>query len=194
MSVNIENALKIEGWMRPDELQWLAEKASTRRRICEIGSWMGRSTRAIVENAPEDAVVYAVDTWKGTEGPRECALLLKGKPEDWLINQFRANMKEEWIASPHRLRPYQGTSLAGADYLGKGCYGIEFDMIFLDAAHDYDSVKADIKAWLPNLAPDGLICGHDFGGSFPGVARAVLELLPEARKVGAGSIWGWTSV
>lgn len=189
MAINIENALKISGWMRPEELEWLARQASMHRLICEVGSWMGRSTRALADNLPEDGILYAVDTWKGTPGPNECALLLKGKPEDWLIEQFRANIGEALLAGPrYKVRPWQGTSIGGADYLCKH-YQNRFDMIFLDAAHDYANVKADILAWSPFLAPGGLLCGHDFGGSFPGVQKAVLEIFPQAKKVGAGSIW-----
>lgn len=187
--VNIENALKISGWMKPEELIYLAEQASTRKLVCEVGSWMGRSTRAIADNLLEGGVLYAVDTWQGTPGPKECGLLLKDKPEDWLIEQFRANIGAEHLAGPrYKVRTCQGTSLAGADYLCNH-YQNRFDMIFLDAAHDYDSVKADILAWRPYLAPGGLLCGHDFGGSFPGVERACRELIPGVRKVGAGSIW-----
>jgi SAM-dependent methyltransferase len=189
MAVDISNALKIGGWMRPEELQWLAEQASTRKLICEVGSWMGRSTRAMADNLPEGGVLYAVDTWKGTPGPNECAKFLEGKPEDWLFEQFRNNFPAEYFEGPrHRVRPYQNTSLAGADYLCKH-YQNRFDMIFLDAAHDYDNVKADIQAWAPFLKPGGLLCGHDFGGSFPGVQKAVREIYPRAGKVGAGSIW-----
>jgi hypothetical protein len=201
--ISIENALKISGWMKPEELTWLATMASTRKLVCEVGSWMGRSTRAIADNLPEGGVVYAVDTWNGTPGPNECGLLLQGKPEDWLFNQFRANIGEdllhrkitvvengrEYPAERYTVRPYRASSLEGADYLCNH-YTNRFDMIFLDAAHDYDNVKADILAWRPFLAPGGLLCGHDFGGSFPGVQRAVLELIPGAKKVGAGSIWG----
>lgn len=194
--MNIANALKIDGWMRPEELTWLAKQASTRRRICEVGSWMGRSTRAIVDNAPDDAHVYAVDTWMGSNEPKHKELLA-GKPmspnaekpgDNWLMDQFQKNFPESYFMSPHKLRPYQGTSAAGADYLGNH-YGIKFEMIFLDASHDYENVKKDIELWLPNLAEGGLLCGHDYSSSWPGVVQAVREMLPNAKKVGEGSIW-----
>lgn len=199
--MNIANALKIDGWMRPEELTWLAEQASSRRRICEVGSWMGRSTRAIVDNAPDDAHVYAVDTWMGSD-EQVHRQLLAGKPmspnaekpgENWLMDKFQANFPEAYFKTPHKLRPYQGTSSAGADYLGNH-YGIKFEMIFLDASHDYENVRADILAWQSHLAPDGLMCGHDYGASFPGVRQAVDEIYgipkrPQGWKVGQGSIW-----
>lgn len=197
MPVDISNAVKIEGWMTEPELQWLGEQAAKHRTICEVGSWMGRSTRALGDNAL--GVVYAVDTWAGSNEPKHVALLADKHP-DWLFEQFCANigddllknkkwMHENGIEQQYVVRPYRGTSLEGADYLGNGCYNLRFDMIFLDASHDYENVEADLAAWAPLLKPGGLMCGHDFGGSFPGVARAVRNVYPKANKVGAGSIW-----
>lgn len=197
MPIDISNAEKIDGWMKPVEMQWLAEQASTRRLVCEVGSWMGRSTRAIADNLPADGILYAVDTWMGSDEPRH-KQLLAGKPlsphaekpgENWLMDQFCANIGEALLAGPHyKVRPWQGTSIGGADYLCNH-YTNRFNMIFLDASHDYDNVKADILAWRPFLAPGGLLCGHDFDGGLPGLIRAVREQFPNARKVGAGSIW-----
>jgi hypothetical protein len=51
-----------------------------------------------------------------------------------------------------------------------------FDMIFLDAMHDYESVKADIDRWWPKLKAGGIFAWHDYGhGDFPGVKQAVDE-------------------
>lgn len=199
---NIANAEKIEGWMRPEELEWLGTQASTRRIVAEVGSWMGRSTRAIADNLPDNGFVFAVDTWLGSDEPRHKELLAgkalsphaEAPGENWLLDQFRANFPDDYFVKRleneerYRVRTLQETSLGGADYLGHH-YKYRFDMIFLDASHDYENVLADIKAWFPLLAPGGIICGHDFGGSFPGVQRAVLESFPKAHKVGAGSIW-----
>lgn len=48
------------------------------------------------------------------------------------------------------------------------------DFVFIDAAHDYDSVKADIEAWLPKTT--GVIAGHDYVSTYPGVVQAVDEI------------------
>jgi predicted O-methyltransferase YrrM len=199
VTVNIENALKIQGFTNENELRWLAEQASTRKTVVEIGAWKGRSTRAMADNLPEGGVIYAVDTWNGTpEDPHFKELV--GKPEDWLFNQFAANIGEDLLhrekvengvrtAVTYTVRPLREPSLTAARYLGGGCYDIKFDMIFIDAAHDYKAVKDDILAWLPLLAPGGLFCGHDFFPGRGGVIQAVTECFPKARKAGAGTIW-----
>ena len=52
------------------------------------------------------------------------------------------------------------------------------DFVYIDGAHDYDNVKADIKAWAPKVKIGGIIAGDDFY-SFPsgkgGVMQAVTE-------------------
>lgn len=36
------------------------------------------------------------------------------------------------------------------------------DWVYLDAAHDYDSVSKDLSAVLPKMRDAGIICGHDY--------------------------------
>lgn len=59
----------------------------------------------------------------------------------------------------------------------------DVDAVYLDAAHDYASVAADIRAWLPKNRRPGWIMGHDYDLS--AVRQAVLELLgPPDRTTG----------
>lgn len=36
------------------------------------------------------------------------------------------------------------------------------DFVYIDARHDYESVKEDLNAWLPKLRPGGILAGHDY--------------------------------
>lgn len=72
------------------------------------------------------------------------------------------------------------------------------DMVFIDGAHDYDSVVADIAYWLPRTQV--LLCGHDYispepgvNPGFPDVATAVDELIGAERITVAPdtAIWAY---
>jgi predicted O-methyltransferase YrrM len=56
-----------------------------------------------------------------------------------------------------------------------------FDFIYIDGAHDYKSVVADLAAWFPKLAEGGILAGHDWTDKpeHEGVKRAVLEFAAE---------------
>ena len=48
--------------------------------------------------------------------------------------------------------------------------------VYLDACHDYTSVRDDIKAWWPKVARGGVFAGHDHRPGF-GVSQAVDEFI-----------------
>ena len=53
------------------------------------------------------------------------------------------------------------------------------DFCFIDANHTYEFVKKDIEAFLPKMKPGGVMAGHDYNMSHPGVIRAVNEMFVE---------------
>lgn len=180
MPVDISKALQIQGWTSEAELTWLAEQAQGRKGIVEIGCWKGRSTRALGDNTQGD--IYAVDTWAGTKEDGHYKEL-EGKDPHWLYREWAINTQDLF-----NVTPFGRPSVNTAFFFRCLCNDPRFDMIFIDAAHDYENVKADILAWRPLLAPGGLICGHDFDAGRPGVVQAVRELFTKIGR-GPGSIW-----
>lgn len=180
--MNIEKALKVPGWMSPPELEWLAEQASKAGMIAEVGCWMGRSTRAMADAT--DGVIIAIDTWDGSAENQD---ELKGKPADYLFDEFRTNLLDHIRAG--RVVQYRRDSLAAA--ANYALQRTRFDMVFIDASHDYENVKNDILAWRPLVMPGGLLCGHDYDWGWPGVVHAVRELIDPVPNQAAGgsSIW-----
>jgi hypothetical protein len=69
----------------------------------------------------------------------------------------------------HQLNPIKSISWAGAALYEDN----SLDFVFIDAAHDYDSVRKDISAWFPKIKNEGVIAGHDY--DCPDVRKAVTE-------------------
>jgi predicted O-methyltransferase YrrM len=164
----IDNALKIDGWMEPNDLEWLADKAKTHMRIAEVGCWMGRSTTVLADNT--NGTVWAIDHWQGSE---EHAEAMKDKPYEWLYHQFCTNM-HEYILKLKVVTVKQPSVSAAKFFMS---HSHSFDMVFIDASHDFESVRSDIAAWRPLLVSGGLLCGHDAG--HPPIMQATRECFGE---------------
>jgi predicted O-methyltransferase YrrM len=179
----VEEALKIHGWMEPEELAWLAETASGCKKIIEVGSWKGRSTKAIAMSTP--GIVYCVDTWEGSESERldsQREALTLGF--NVMFGIFRANLSPEIAAG--KVVPVVCDSKDAVARL-VDLAGL-IDMVFLDGDHEYEAVKRDIALYRPFVRPGGILCGHDYWHDHAGVIQAVNESVP-MFKVAVRSIW-----
>lgn len=180
-SWRVAKALAIKGWMTQEEIEWLAEQATTRECIVEIGSYQGRSTRALGDNAK--GIVYAVDDWKGLRTV-DVGWWTNDTPEDernTLFERFFANVQDLIDAGKIKVIISDHAKVSELPLL-------KADMVFIDGGHDYQSVKRDIETWLPCLTKGGLMCGHD--ANQEQVMQAVNELLPGA-VMAVGLIWKW---
>jgi predicted O-methyltransferase YrrM len=179
--MTIDRAMNIYGTSLPmDELNWLAERAASRSRIVEVGSYLGRSTAALSDNT--SGVVFAVDVWDD-EAENRTEVVQARYPHDGGQAQGGDTFAAFCKNKGGNVTPLQMTSLAAANMFAE--QGAKFDMIFIDASHDYESVKDDIIAWSPLLVEGGLLCGHDYGRY--GVTKAVDELVTDLRTF--GYIW-----
>ncbi len=162
----------IEGWMSDEELAWLHATASGMASIAEVGSWKGRSTHALLTGCT--GIVTAIDHFDGG-AEVDCGGGISA-PAD-VFDAFLRN-----VGDFENLEIIKRPSAEAATFLK----GRTFEMVFIDAAHDYESVRADILLWRP-LATR-ILCGHDYSAKWPGVRRAVDELLGTPDEL-HGSIW-----
>lgn len=186
-AINIQKAQAVEGFMSDLELEWLAIQATKYDTIIEVGSWLGRSTRALCDNAKYSATVYAVDTWNGSLGEQDTFhAAAKWAEGDWAMYTFLMNNYDH--AASGKLIPLRLNSRIGAALLKNK--GVKADFVFLDAGHTKEELAADIRYWMPLMKDGGIICGHDyyFDGAWPGVREAVNEL-SGFKVVPNTSIW-----
>jgi hypothetical protein len=164
-AVDISKALTIKGFMHHSELTWLAEQASTHERIAEVGAYYGRSTRALCDNTSGKVHTYD-DFW----GPRDIVL-------DW---RTRTSLREEFNKNLADHIESGRLIVHGVDHGSVEPAGL-FDLIFIDGSHEYFEFKKDLETWIPYLTPDGTISGHDYDLGYPGVLRALAEVLGDGH-------------
>ncbi|HEX7376031.1 MAG TPA: class I SAM-dependent methyltransferase [Pirellulales bacterium] len=146
----------------------------------EIGCWMGRSAAFLaveIVNSHKRIKLDLVDTFSGRldkqdgVAPHVMSLMRR---------DFDANLAP--IIDKVRVRQMPSV-LAAATYPDASV-----DFAFIDAAHDYESVKADISAWLPKIKVGGTLAGHDFNQDRGEVSRVVQEAF-EDRFIVSGQTW-----
>ena len=151
----------------------------------EVGVWRGLSATLIagaMRARGRGGVLFAVDTWLGAvefwnlrfSGGRPDRArdlhLVNGYPTvyyTFLSNVVRRQLSEY-------ITPMPMTSRMAAQLLHME--GVKADLIHLDAAHEYNDIKEDIRIWLPLLQPCGILLGDDYMRDWPGVVRAADQL------------------
>lgn len=142
-------------------------------KIGEIGVLHGEHFLRMM-SAPCVEFGYAIDTWEniGPVSARDHML-----PQSELDKMY--DRLADYAEHDHRVRLHRKSSLQAADDFIPDF----FDVLYIDADHTYDAVKADIDAWWPKVRPGGILCGHDYmryklgcGVTF-GVVEAVNEFV-----------------
>lgn len=133
---------------------------------CEVGVKQGRMYSQVMRMCPW-LKGYAVDPWEPVENSAESY-------EEWdfsaIYREFENNIAGD-IAK--RTEVMKMKSLSAVKFVSS------VDMVFIDAAHDYENCRADIEAWLPKCRV--VISGHDYSERWQGVMKAVDELVPDRK-------------
>jgi len=155
---------KKHGWLSDATAKMLADNLPLNGYVVELGSWLGRSTRFILNHRPGIRIV-CVDHWEGDEQTKQAnPAMHDGTLYDsflyqcWDYRERIAILKMQTTIG--MMRVYTS--------------GLKPLLIYVDASHDEDSVYADAYAAC-NLFPRAVVVGDDVMQS--GVERA-------AKRVG----------
>jgi SAM-dependent methyltransferase len=150
----------VPGWLLPAEGKKLAE-LSAGKRVLEIGSYCGRSTICIARAAES---VTAVDYFD-SRGATICRHDTRA--------MFDKNLERYGVAGKVIVcHPDAEIPLP------------EYDLAFIDGAHDLESVRADIRKAQAVLKPGGLIAFHDYANNLDfEVQEAVDEFLASGAEL-----------
>lgn len=157
-------AIGIDNFMHPVEAEQLCDLACN-RDVLEVGSYKGFSAWVMAITAKS---VTAVDRFDAaTDGQRATG-------QTTTLNDFIAATSRFNNVSYHQMTSVEA---------GRALEGQTYDLIFVDANHEYEFVREDIALWWPRVRPGGVFVGHDVGhANYPGVQRAFDEAFGPAPE------------
>lgn len=171
-----KNADMTEDWFDYWEIyEQMVDRFPSESKFVEVGCWEGRSSLFLVSeifNSKKDIQLYCVDTWKGNKEHAPSRV-------EGLYGRFVQNM------SPFEGK-YEIMRMPSSE-AAKKFDDESLDFVFLDASHEYEDVKSDIRTWIPKLKKGGILAGHDYfmdGSTGTEVKRAVEDSLSDFDVVG----------
>lgn len=190
------------GWMDPN-IMWVFTKLGLGANdapllLVEVGSWKGQSSCAFAKHLKslgDGHRLVCIDTWQGAPEFWTWGLLDRSRggslrPRFGLPTvyyTFLANVFRQSLQSV--VAPLPISSVQGAQVLAH--YGCAADAVYVDGAHEYDAVLADLDAYWPLVRTGGVIFGDDYCDEWPGVVAAV-EAFAAARRLSVevrGIVW-----
>jgi hypothetical protein len=141
----------------PENAQWV-----------EVGSWQGKSiSYCVVESINRDKKInfHCVDTWQGSEEHQEFDVVKNNQ----LYDTFIANIQpiKEYV------KIYRMPSVEASEEFEDE----SLDFVFIDAAHDYDNVMADLDAWFPKIKTGGILGVDDYKPKMSGVWHGLNDFI-----------------
>ncbi len=169
----------VEGWFNYEDLySEMVNKFGNNSKFVEVGVWKGKSASYMaveIINSGKKIQFDCVDNWEYVDGLQY----------DIDKSLFGNNLYREFLLNiqpvKHIIKPVKSISWEAAKLYEDN----SLDFVFIDAAHDYESVKKDVTAWLPKVKIGGIIAGHDYITHIA-VKTAVDEIIP-AKAHG----WCW---
>jgi len=161
-----------EDWFNyRDFYKSMVEKFPSGSKFIEIGSWKGKSSAYLaveIIKSGKNITLDCIDTWEGSSEHIN-DLYVKSN-----------SLYELFIKNTSSLSSVINPIKMNSIFASKNYEDRTIDFIFIDGSHDYESVKADINAWLPKVKIGGIISGHDYG-SWKTVTKAVDEFFVDKK-------------
>ena len=143
------------------------------RVIVDFGCHLGHVSFELAYRFP--ATIYAVDNFAGTIGDD----LMRGTVErltDGTMD-FLPNMLANMVEAERLLGGYRGViaPVRSSVFLANILPSIEIDYVFVDSSHREEDVH-EFEQIAARVRPGGILAGHDYTKSCPGVWNAVNRL------------------
>jgi hypothetical protein len=137
-----------------DELPALLNSRGLHGRGAEIGVKLGAYSDELLSNW-HGAELVSIDPW------------LSADPDEYVdrSNVSQDEFERYYQQACERLAPHGSRSTIWRMTSVEAAAKVpdhSFDFVYIDARHDYESVKEDLEAWCSKVRPGGILAGHDY--------------------------------
>jgi hypothetical protein len=192
---------EIPGWagdIYPWQEEVLAKAIPQGGTYLEIGTFLGASLAHIGTLRPDISLI-AVDPWLDEPSGELSVGFPQPIHRGWAgLGCYEEVCKQHggmWFTFLHMMKTHAPDVLRRTKIIRGTAATVTLkepvDALFVDGAHDYPNVKADLHSFAGLVKPGGIVSGHDFDGFWPGVVKAVTEKYgqPKTRE----TVW-WVFV
>lgn len=167
-------------WTTPEDCQFLQSLVQQLREdaiLVEAGTWTGVSTTCIYEAMRGSQHLFTVDSY-----PHGFGDFSRG------VVSSKGRMRFYFHLVQNKMYPKVTPLYANSADVGWMFPKKSVGFLFLDAGHEYESVREDAVAWWPALESGAVVALDDY--PMPGVRKAFDELMREKLLV-EPSYGGW---
>jgi hypothetical protein len=149
--------------------------------VAEVGVWRGAFSQTILKRL-EPRELHLVDPWTfvpkygdswygGADAKSQADM-------DEIFEGVERRFASEIASGTVHL--HRRSSLEAAEALESTM----FDVVYIDADHTYDAVRADLRAWEPRVDVAGFLTGDDYcdGGWWEGGAKRAVDEFAELNR------------
>lgn len=163
----------IPGWLMPNEAEALYRLGfEATGDLVEVGSYFGKSTyliaRGMADAGRDDRRLVSIDVhYRGVDAVTQRPQVFAEDAPTYLLRTMREQQLD------HLVMHLVGWSHVAVTYVDF----TNVEAVFIDGGHEYDDVRRDFLAVRARVRAGTRILFHDYNPEFPGVVRAVDEVV-----------------
>lgn len=154
----------------------LMQELGYRGDSAELGVWIEDFSKLILKAWPSGRRHIGFDPYLAqpcVKHERDKHCITSQSDFDGIYSKTKSRLEGQFPAG--RVSVLRNTSVEAAQLVRNG----SLDFVYVDARHDYRSVKEDMGLWWSKVCRGGVLLGHDL--IWPGVRRAVVEFVAKQK-------------
>lgn len=151
------------------------------KKIVEVGVCRGALCRSLLKNCGDVIEEYwAIDPWVHMGAGHGKSSRYTDERWETLYLRNCGRMLKHPQLHIIRSRSEDAVSVFDDGY---------FNLVYLDANHNYEGISLDIKLWMPKVRKGGIFAGHDYYKKTTGVYNAVQEAFGDGFEEAEDTVW-----